>query len=488
MTQVIQYSADQKRAYDHLINFIRGGQGICGVAGKAGSGKTQLLSDLYQHAKSEGYRIIEPDFERKSKAQEPTLAILTPTNKASAVLRRRGVPATTLHRIIYRPIYHPEYEAIAEWLTNGGNAPQSEFVNPDALERAKLFYDQTPSVPAALAIIGARGSDFIQGWKKRDESLDIGLIDESSMIDSKQFEDLKEIFDRMILFGDPAQLAPIGESTGMVFDKIETNQKYNLSRIHRQSNDNPILDLAHMLSDPNLDFTEFESHLKQISQRDDRISVSPKVNTDQMAKAPVLVWRNATRKRLIQGFRRAYDIQDGQLRTGEPLICDGLELPLKHRAKRVDLEARGLIKGAAITFLGEGKRAGFARIHVIGSSEPHISVASIIQIESPDQEEPELISAARMGAVFVHGAASTIHKAQGSQWPEVQIFAPDIAAAARTGREEAGVSLWKRLLYVALTRAEERIFWITDYRMQKPSQPLSADMNRETFELKLTPE
>ncbi len=31
-----------------------------------------------------------------------------------------------------------------------------------------------------------------------------------------------------------------------------------------------------------------------------------------------------------------------------------------------------------------------------------------------------------MGATFLHGAAVTIHKAQGSQWETVQVFAPDL--------------------------------------------------------------
>jgi exodeoxyribonuclease-5 len=65
-----------------------------------------------------------------------------------------------------------------------------------------------------------------------------------------------------------------------------------------------------------------------------------------------------------------------------------------------------------------------------------------------------------MGAAFLHGAAVTIHKAQGSQWPEVQVFAPDLWAAAQAGRSEAGVPLWKRLAYVAITRAETRLHWV----------------------------
>ena len=107
-------------------------------------------------------------------------------------------------------------------------------------------------------------------------------------------------------------------------------------------------------------------------------------------------------------------------------------------------------------------------------------MASIIQIEAPDQEEPTIVTAASMGAVFLHGAAVTIHKAQGSQWPEVQVFAPDLYAAAQSGRSEAGVPLWKRLAYVAVTRAEERLVWVTRYALARPKAPLGVeDLGRE---------
>jgi exodeoxyribonuclease-5 len=69
----------------------------------------------------------------------------------------------------------------------------------------------------------------------------------------------------------------------------------------------------------------------------------------------------------------------------------------------------------------------------------------------------------------------TIHKAQGSQWPAVQVFAPDLYAAARSGRVEAGQALWKRLAYVAITRAEERLIWVTRYRLSKPREALGID-------------
>ena len=78
--------------------------------------------------------------------------------------------------------------------------------------------------------------------------------------------------------------------------------------------------------------------------------IAPRVDSDLMARSPVLVWRNATRIRLITAFRGAHGAPEDALIPGEPLICDGIELPLKHRKRRIDLEARGLIKGAPVIY------------------------------------------------------------------------------------------------------------------------------------------
>ena len=94
-----------------------------------------------------------------------------------------------------------------------------------------------------------------------------------------------------------------------------------------------------------------------------------------------------------------------------------------------------------------------------------------------------------MGAAFLHGAAVTIHKAQGSQWPDVQVFAPDLWAASRSGRSEAGVPLWKRLAYVAITRAETRLHWVTRYALARPTAPLGVgDLTAPAPALALTGE
>ena len=308
------------------------------------------------------------------------------------------------------------------------------------------------------------------------------------MLDGRQYADLRELFATLVLFGDPAQLAPVGGTGGMVFDDLPAGGRLELSRVHRQAADSPILDLAHALGDPDLSFAGFEALVHRAAAGDGRVVVAPRVDAGAMARAPVLVWRNATRVRLIHAFRLAHDAPLDALLPGEPLICDGIELPLKHRRRRMDLEARGLIKGAQAIYLGPGAKPGFARLHVVGAEEPRVGVASIIQIETPGQEEPMIVTAASMGAVFLHGAAVTVHKAQGSQWPEVQVFAPDLYAAAQSGRQEAGVPLWKRLAYVAVTRAEERLVWVTRYALARPTTALGvADLPREAAPLALEP-
>lgn len=491
MATSISLSDDQATAYDSVTEMLRsagidldnalmmpprlGKSAVMAITGKAGSGKTLLLAELYQALENAGLDVVSGEYESRKRKDKRTLAILAPTNKAASVLRLRGVPATTIHRILYTPVYDPEYERIAEWLAGNCDRPEIEGLTDQALDRAFAFYQINKSVPGALASAGLRGSDFITGWKRREEPLDIGFVDEASMLDDEQFNDLKEIFPTLLLFGDPAQLSPVNQSGAMIFDKMPERTVLNLNRIHRQDADNPILDLAHALADPAVDFHRFEKMVEDAAANDDRIVWGQRVEVDLMARSPVLVWRNATRIRLINAFRRVHNAPEDALLEGEPLICDGLELPIKHRNKRLDLEARGLIKGAQVIYLGEGRKPGFSRLHVMGAEDPQVSAASIVKIEKPDEEEPFIPFAARMGATFLHGAAVTIHKAQGSQWETVQVFGPDLYAAARMGRVEAGQPLWKRLAYVAITRAQERLVWVVRNRLSKPTSGLRVE-------------
>ena len=151
------FSPDQAEAWDSLSEVLESagidltaedirppqpGKGrVMAVIGKAGSGKTMILAALTKALREAGLDIISGDYEGKKRKERRTVAVLAPTNKAAFVLRMRGVPATTIHRILYTPVYDPEYEKIADWLTGSGERPKVEGLTDAALDRAKAFYD-----------------------------------------------------------------------------------------------------------------------------------------------------------------------------------------------------------------------------------------------------------------------------------------------------------------------------------------------------------
>ena len=127
---VTAFSEDQAEAFDQIAETLRSagvdieeslatpraeaGQGVLAVIGKAGSGKTMLLARVGEALGEAGVETISGDYEGRRRKDRRTLAILAPTNKAASVLRSHGVAATTIHRILYTPVYDPEYERIAE--------------------------------------------------------------------------------------------------------------------------------------------------------------------------------------------------------------------------------------------------------------------------------------------------------------------------------------------------------------------------------------
>ncbi|MEM6727856.1 MAG: AAA family ATPase, partial [Pseudomonadota bacterium] len=123
MATALALSADQADAHDRIAEALAaagvdldeglltprrdGKSQVLAVLGKAGSGKTLLLAELYKALDAAGVETVSGDYEGRKRKDRRTLAILAPTNKAASVLRMRGVPATTIHRILYTPVYDP---------------------------------------------------------------------------------------------------------------------------------------------------------------------------------------------------------------------------------------------------------------------------------------------------------------------------------------------------------------------------------------------
>ena len=124
MTTTLALSDDQASAYDAVTDMLRSAgidlddallmppkstaASVMAITGKAGSGKTLLLAELYKALEAAGVDIVSGDYEPRKKRDKRTLAILAPTNKAASVLRFRGVPAIRRcvriqgHRQVYK--------------------------------------------------------------------------------------------------------------------------------------------------------------------------------------------------------------------------------------------------------------------------------------------------------------------------------------------------------------------------------------------------
>jgi exodeoxyribonuclease-5 len=147
MTTTIGLTPEQLHAYRGVLtNLDR--QQVQTIGGCAGSGKTHLLTRLA--------------------AALPTFVVVAYTAKAAAVLRSRGVKATTIHQIIYRHVGDDEEE-------DGGQRPLFE------------LRDRPRGNPDGF------------------------LVDESSMIGRELYADLIGFGLPVIFTGDHFQLPPISD-------------------------------------------------------------------------------------------------------------------------------------------------------------------------------------------------------------------------------------------------------------------------------------
>ena len=206
----VELSLDQAEAYDHVAALLRAAgvdlennllvpgrerdARVTALIGKAGSGKTLLLSELYHAMRRIGVDVVSGDYEPRRNRTKRSLAILAPTNKAASVLRMKGVPATTIHRILYTPVYDPEYEKIAKEYV--ARLPRGEVID--------LFSKLSgPYAARGLAIvlgIDAATDDQMQRWSQAliDGAGNFGWKDEPFQRADRANEEMHRLFDSLL--------------------------------------------------------------------------------------------------------------------------------------------------------------------------------------------------------------------------------------------------------------------------------------------------
>lgn len=204
-------------------------------------------------------------------------AFVAPTGKAASVLIRNGVPATTVHSLIYT---------------------REEDIEVD--ENGEVISEQ-----------------FLRFVKKEsiDSKIKLIVLDETSMVSDDVLRDLLSFGVKCLCCGDPAQLPPVGGSNTLLRTPVVT-----LREIVRQERDNPIVRLAERIrAGERPQYGEYGS-----------VSVIPRRSLDAAARQKlfceadqIIVGTNRTRALVNREVRAFHGISPEQVlpEEGEKIIC-----------------------------------------------------------------------------------------------------------------------------------------------------------------------
>lgn len=394
----MDWSPKQARALDAVGDWLRRREPqVFRLYGYAGTGKTTLAQHLAEGVDGE-------------------VLFAAYTGKAAHVLRRAGCPgASTIHSLIYRPRDGDPTRLLAllREQTEARENPDADPADVERLEREIAAEREELKKPRFVL-----NRDSVV----RDAALLV--IDECSMVDERMGTDLLSFGVPILVLGDPAQLPPVGGAGFFTAHRPDVM----LTEIHRQAEGNPIVGLAARIrgGEP-LRPGDYGGGVRVVRKADfDKGAIGPDVQ--------ILVGRNKTRRR-GNAFRRGSLGFLGDLPVaGDRLVC-----------LRNDHDV-GLLNGA-IWHVVEVVDTYDDSIELVIDGDSDEGRRVVEAHSAPFRGDDVLPWAWRDAQSFDFGYCLTVHKSQGSQWPEVCLI-----DESRCFRGDA-----RRWLYTGITRAEERL-------------------------------
>lgn len=311
------------------------------------------------------------------------------TGKASLVLRKKGCTgASTIHSMIYKPVEDP--------LTG-----RIEF---------KLNRD---SAVAGAALV---------------------VIDEVSMVGEELALDLLSYGTKVLVLGDPAQLPPV-KGEGFF---INARPDVMLTEVHRQAEDNPIIRMS-------MDVRQGHG-LQPGRYGESRVVRRADISKDEL-RALVL-----DADQMLCGMNKTRQIFNGRIRelkgiaglhnpsmpaVGDRLVC------LKNN-RELGLLNGGLWEAQAVSGSGSKIEIRVSSLDEEGAPPVDVTVPDCFFVGA---EKTLTWQERKRVDEFTYGYALTVHKSQGSAWPNVLLF--DESAVFR---EDAA-----KHLYTGLTRAADKV-------------------------------
>ncbi len=376
-----EFTKDQKEVVDAMVEWYNNGKKLYFLfGGCAGTGKTTIASKLQSHLSG-----------------RPVVKYCAPTAKASKVLINKGIPAVTVHSLLYKTV-----------------------TGVDEKTR-QLFYEFT-----------LKDSSEIE--------CDLIVVDESSMIPKDIWTDMLSFGIPIIAYGDHCQLPPIDDSFNLM---AEDGLDAKLETICRQAKDNEIIKLATLIRNGiNIPFCK-NRDIEKISVRD--FDIKRITEYDQ-----ILSGTNATRVWLNEKYRHITG------KVGHPCRGDRMTFLKNNKDKTI-------INGQQIAIASCSKVQNNFNIEYLDVDDPDAGVQSCLishkLINNPTSmskikfEKGEY----RPDLMFCdYSYCMSVHKFQGSEANRVLLYDSD-----NFGGWDA--EFRRRWLYTAISRAKEKISWISNY-------------------------
>jgi exodeoxyribonuclease V len=272
----IRRSEDQCTAVARIAHWYRHEarhQPVFHVGGYAGTGKSTVV----------GYAINELGLPCNK------VVYCAFTMKAALILRRNGLPATTIHKLIYVPV---EPSAFAYQRAREELAALREQC-PEDMPR-QLWLRRIRDLEQQLSNI--RSLKFVLNDQSKLREAALCVVDECSMVGQDLADDLLAFGRPTLVVGDPGQLPPVkGGRSPFACTKPDVL----LTQIHRQGLESPIIRLATMArSGEHFPFGHYGSTVAKL-----RYGKRP---ADELLEASqVIVGKHVTRFRLNNEMRLA---------------------------------------------------------------------------------------------------------------------------------------------------------------------------------------
>lgn len=406
------------------------------IGGFAGTGKSSVISELRKV-----YRLM----------------MVTPSNKAADVLRRKKVEdVMTLHRFFYKPP-----RQVRECARCGEEPDDPSSRRCDVCPRGRIH--------TQLYFEDVRGDADGSGY-------DAIVVDEASMVGEKEAHDIRATGVKLIVIGDPFQLPPPKSAPG--FDL--TDSHVMLKKVVRGlGEESGVVDLATRLR-KGTTARKWKTWKEggTVTRVDTWQQAVDRFDDDPMAQWITGTWRTCLE---INQQMRAMLWEPGELWQGEgreglPIVGDKVICRTGEDNGSMYLVEDVSIPSARSTQF----RMDVRRINEVVWDKVELKWVYDLSLGKPDtvkawkagflEPKPDDYFMPRNVKHFKYGYAITCHSSQGSEWPRVVVVPEDTVVNEETATEEENEEMRRRWLYTAVTRAKAQVILLknTDHHELTP--------------------